>query len=318
MPSIILAVREIRQDQPQIRSFRLVRADGGALDAYTPGAHLKVRVPGLKDPRCYSLVNTGTDDFATPAEYRLGVRIANDGQGGSRYMHGLKEGVTITVQDSPANDFPLADHPGKTLLIAGGIGITPIWSMIERLEHLGRPWQLHYSCRTREEAVLLAPLAMRRQAFFNFDDENAGVFLDIEAIVGAAPAGTHFYCCGPAAMLARFEAAAAHIPREQVHVEHFSATQAAATQGGFTIELARSGLELLVPPGRSILETLRDNGVDVNCSCEQGLCGVCETEVLSGVPDHRDSVLTEAERAEGRKMMICCSGSKTDRLVLDI
>lgn len=291
--------------------FRL--PGGGPLPVAGPGAHIDLHLAdGLV--RQYSLVSTDP----RPDCYCVGVKRDPRSRGGSTFVHDqLRVGDRLRIS-LPRNNFPLDEAAAHTVFVAGGIGITPIWSMIQRLDELGRTWQLHYSCRTRQEAVLLEALAARGQVVFNFDDENGGAFLDMGAIVGAAPTGTHFYCCGPAPMLASFEAAAARLPHEQVHVEHFSATQAAATDGGFTLALARSRLEFQVPPGRSILETLRDNGVDVNCSCEQGLCGVCETDVLAGVPDHRDSVLTDAERAAGKKMMICCSGSRTDRLVLDI
>ena len=142
--------------------------------------------------------------------------------------------------------------------------------------------------------------------------------LDIAATVGAAPANAHLYCCGPLPMLSAFESATAHLPRERVHVEYFAAKESPAAAGGFKVVLAKSGREVDVPSGKTILEALLDAGLDVPHSCMEGVCGTCEAAVLEGLPDHRDLVLNDAEHAANKTMMICCSGSKTDRLVLDL
>ena len=220
----------------------------------------------------------------------------------------------------PRNNFALDEAAAHTILVAGGIGITPIMCMIERLEKLGRSWQLYYSCRARAETAFLSELQAKGAAkvTFNFDAENGGRFLDLAAIAAGAPAQTHLYCCGPLPMLKAFEAATADLPRQNVHVEYFTAAEAAALEGGYIVELRRSKREFSVPPGKTILETLRDAGVEVTSSCEEGVCGACETAVISGAPDHRDMILTAAERAANKTMMICCSGSKSDRLVLDL
>ena len=152
----------------------------------------------------------------------------------------------------------------------------------------------------------------------HFDQEAAGKLLDLAQVVAQAGPEAHLYCCGPLPMLGAFEAATAGHPPRQVHVEYFAAREAPATQGGFTVVLARSGRELQVPEGRSILDVLLDADVDVLYSCTEGVCGACETRVLEGTPDHRDLVLSKDEQAAGRTMMICCSGSKSPRLVLDL
>jgi ferredoxin-NADP reductase len=203
-------------------------------------------------------------------------------------------------------------------LIAGGIGITPIYSMLQRLRALGRSWTLHYCCRSRIDAAFLRELEALPEANFFFDEEHPGQIPPIDQMVAAAPVNAHLYCCGPSPMLAAFEAAAAARPREHVHVEYFTQKYEAARTGGFVVELKRSGLELEVPAGATILQILREANVDVPSSCEEGVCGACETKVLSGQPDHRDAILTDKERAESATMMICCSGCKSDRLVLDI
>ncbi|HEY4123057.1 MAG TPA: iron-sulfur cluster-binding domain-containing protein, partial [Rhizomicrobium sp.] len=156
------------------------------------------------------------------------------------------------------------------------------------------------------------------QVHFHFDDEEEGRFLNVAGIVENLPKSAHLYCCGPAPMLSAFEAASAHWPTDQIHVEYFTPKFAAAQEGGYVVELARSKREFIVPPGKSILQIVREAGIQVPHSCEEGVCGACETRVISGIPDHRDTILTESERKESATMMICCSGSKSPRLVLDI
>jgi ferredoxin len=155
-------------------------------------------------------------------------------------------------------------------------------------------------------------------AQFHFDDENNDKVLDIKSIVAEAPRDAHLYCCGPTPMLQAFEAATADWPRAQIHVEYFVPKQEADKKGGFVVELARSGQEFVIPEGQSILQVLLDAGVDVDYSCELGICGACEQRVISGVPEHRDAVLTEEEQASNTKVMICCAGCKSERLVLDL
>ena len=153
---------------------------------------------------------------------------------------------------------------------------------------------------------------------FNFDEENGGKYLDLAHIVAEAPKDAHIYCCGPLPMLRAFEEATKSFPSHQVHVEYFTAQSEVASEGGFILELARSKREIVVAKGQSLLDALREHGVDITYSCEEGVCGACETAVLSGTPDHRDSILTESERQASKTMMVCCSGSKSDRLVLDL
>src|SRR2546421_698500 len=183
-----------------------------------------------------------------------------------------------------------------------------------------RPFPLHYACRSRPDAAFLHELQGVAGASFHFDDENEGRFLDVAGIVAAAPKDAHLYCCGPTPMLHAFEAAAKDWPRAQIHVEYFTPKQEAAKakKGGFTVELARSGQEFFIPEGRSILEVLLDEGVDVDYSCELGICGACEQRIISGIAEHHDSILSEEEQAENKRVMICCAGSKSERLVLDM
>jgi len=194
------------------------------------------------------------------------------------------------------------ENASHVLLLAGGIGITPIWCMVQRLHKLGRSWKLYYACRSRADMAFLQTLEAMGPAQFHFDDESAGSFLDVKAIVAEAPKDAHLYCCGPTPMLKAFEAATAEADKK----------------GGFVVELARSGQEFVIPEGKSILQVLLDAGVDVDYSCELGICGACEQRVISGTPEHRDAILTEEEQASNTKVMICCAGCKSERLVLDL
>jgi len=303
----------VRQAAQNTNLYDFAASDGTALPAATPGAHIDLHLPNGMI-RQYSLVSARTENGI----YTVGIKRDPASRGGSAYVHDhLRAGDTLLI-GPPRNNFPLCRTAETSIFIAGGIGITPLWSMIEALEGDGRDWRLHYSCRTRAEALFLDTLVGDDRVMLNFDDENGGTFLDIAGIVAAAPRGAHFYCCGPTPMLKALEAATVSVPAERVHVEYFTGTQEAAAEGGFRVVLARSGIEFDVEPGQTILQALRDHGLDVATSCEQGVCGLCETVVLEGEPDHRDEVLSEEERAAGDRMMICCSGCKGKRLVLDI
>ncbi len=166
--------------------------------------------------------------------------------------------------------------------------------------------------------AFLSTLENLPAAQFHFDDESAGKFLDVANILRDAPRDAHLYCCGPTPMLNAFEAATADWPREQVHVEYFTPKAQPDKKGGFVVELARSGQEFVIPEGQSILQVLLDAGIDIDYSCELGICGACEQRVISGEPEHRDAILTEEEQASNTKVMICCAGCKSERLVLDL
>jgi tetrachlorobenzoquinone reductase len=293
--------------------FEFQSLDGAPLPAYEPGAHIDLHLPsGLL--RNYSLTAAAPE----PSTYTVAIKRDPASRGGSRFVHDeLRVGTTLKI-GGPRNNFRLREDAARAVLIAGGIGITPIWCMAQRLDALGRDWQLHYACRSRADMAFIRELEALPQAALHFDDEHGG-FLDVAAIVDAAPKDAHLYCCGPAPMLQAFEAATKAWPREQVHVEYFTPKELApAKKGGFTVELARSGVEYFVPEGETILNVLLDAGVDVDYSCELGICGACEQRVVSGIPEHRDSILSEEEQAANTRVMICCASCKTDRLVLDL
>ncbi|WP_019936572.1 PDR/VanB family oxidoreductase [Bordetella sp. FB-8] len=320
MHTLKLIVREVRQESPLIRSFRLESADGGVLPAYSPGAHIKVQVPGLHDPRNYSLINTGSEPFGAPAQYRLGVRLEENSQGGSRYMHALKVGEVITAQ-GPANEFPLADHPGSTVLIAGGIGITPIASMAASLASKGSHYTLHYSGRSRSQLAFvdaLRALAGDRLVIHADDDPDSAFHLD--ALLDAAPAGEHVYVCGPKGLIDAVIAGAKarDWDSRRVHFELFTAAVPQAGDGAFEVDLKQSGKVFTIPADKTILEVLEEAGCDPMYDCKRGECGVCQATVLEGTPDHRDYYLSEAEKAKGNVIQICVSRAKSGRLVLDL
>jgi vanillate O-demethylase ferredoxin subunit len=301
-----------------IHVFRLEAEDRGILPAFTAGAHIEVLLPGGL-ARHYSLVNS-------PAErrfYLIAVQKDPASRGGSRYIHeNLRLGDTLEI-GTPRNNFPLNEDADDSVMIAGGIGITPILSMIDRLEGLGRSWSLHYAARTRRHAAFLDRLmAMEEKkpgrVFLHFDDENHGKVLDAATIVPQAPAQAHFYACGPLSMLNAFESALARIDPARVHVEYFKARSAPTLDGEFVVELAKSGRTVQIAKGKSILDVLIEAGVAAPYSCGEGFCGTCRTRVLAGIPDHQDTALSPSERAGGGEMMICCSGSLTERLVLDL
>jgi tetrachlorobenzoquinone reductase len=318
--TIEVLVTAVRAEAQGIASWVLARADGTALPSFTAGAHIDLKLAnGLV--RSYSLCNSPDEGN------RYIIAINNDPQsrGGSKFIHDtLRVGDLVNIS-APRNNFPLVEDADHIVFIAGGIGITPIYSMIQRLESLGRSWELHYSARRKEMCAFRTQfelLELRRpgRVRFNFDHEPGGRMLDLNEIIANSNADAHLYCCGPSPMLRAFENAAQALGRRsaQIHVEYFTAVQEAATKGGFTVELARSKKSFFVPPGKTILRTLLDNDVDVPNSCSEGICGTCETAVIAGIPDHRDSVLSPEDRAVNRTMMICCSGSKSEKIVLDL
>jgi ferredoxin-NADP reductase len=313
-PRLSLAVSAVRGVAEGCKLFELVDAKGRALPPAEPGAHIGLILANGME-RQYSLIEPDPE----PSSYAIAVKRDPHSRGGSTFIFDhLKVGDTL-VAEAPRNNFPLEESASHTVLIAGGIGITPIRSMARRLQQIGRSWTLHFAVRTRSEAAFLDELASLPNAHFHFDDEAGGI-LPMQDIVLAAPSASHLYCCGPAPMLKAFEEACASVglPETQVHVEYFTQRYEASTEGGFLVSLARSGQEVHVAPGQTILDALRGLGIEVASSCEEGICGACETRVLEGIPDHRDAILTERERQANKSMFICCSGARSERLVLDI
>lgn len=296
--------------------YELRPVSGEAVPPFTAGAHVDLYLPnGLI--RQYSIASPQSET----GHYALGIKREDPGRGGSRYVHDtLRVGAVLKV-GRPRNHFPLVEDGSPAVFIAGGIGVTPLYSMLDRACALGIGWSFHYAFRSRGEAALLAELERHGDSVhLHADDEAGGRPLALAEVIASAPRDANLYCCGPAGMLDAFEHAAAEagFPAAQVHVERFSADPAPPIDKGFMVELARSGVTLSIEPGQTILECARAAGVPVEASCEQGVCGACEVRILAGAPDHRDMILTDAERRSGKTMMICCSGSLTERLTLDL
>jgi vanillate O-demethylase ferredoxin subunit len=269
--------------------------------------------------RSYSLVNDQNERH----RYVIAVNKDAASRGGSALIHEtVRAGDVITIS-CPRNNFALQENASHSVMIAGGIGITPLLSMIRRLEVLGRSWELFYAARTRVTAAFLDDLkALRPEVglnlHVNFDQEPSARMLDLPCIVKAARSDAHLYCCGPVPMLEAFEAAAAARPAGHVHVEYFKAREKPAVEGGFEVKLTRSKRTITVQPGQTILDALLDAGIHASYACAEGVCGTCETRVVEGIPDHRDLFLGKEEQEANKTIMICCSGSKSPTLVLDI
>lgn len=311
-------IKRISYEAEGINSYELVAPAGGDLAPFTAGSHIDLHLPNDMI-RSYSLVNEQSERN----RYVIGVNKDAASRGGSRFVHdALRAGDVITISQ-PKNNFALQESATYSVLIAGGIGITPLLSMIRRLEVLGRSWELFYTARTRTAAAFLDELSTfesggRAKLHLNFDQEHGGRLPDLAAIVNRAPRGAHLYCCGPVPMLGAFETATADRPPEQVHVEYFKAKEKPAAEGGFEVRLVRSNRTIRVETGETILNALLDAGIAVNYACTEGVCGTCETRVIEGIPDHRDLFLGKEEQAANNTMMICCSGSKSSTLVLDL
>ena len=308
-------VKRIGYEAESINSYELVSLDGGELPPFTAGAHIDLHLANGMI-RSYSLVNDQSE------RHRYVIAVNNDaaGRGGSKLVHeSLRAGQVIEIS-YPRNNFALREDAGHSVLIAGGIGITPLLSMMRRLEALGRSWELHYAARTRPMAAFLDELNALRSSnlHLTFDQEPPAKMIDLASIVKSAPAEAHLYCCGPVSMLEAFEAAAADRPAGHVHVEYFKAREKPASDGGFEVRLARSRQTIAVQPGQTILDALLSAGVNANYACSEGVCGTCETRVIEGTPDHRDLFLSREEQQANKSIMICCSGSKSPTLVLDI
>jgi len=306
-------LRTIRWEADGINSYLLEPMPGETLPTFDAGAHIDLQLAqGLT--RSYSLVN----DPATTDYYEIAVHHAIDGRGGSRHIHENWRVGEILEVSAPKNNFPMDERASHTVLIAGGIGITPMLPMIARLEALGKPWELHYVAANRHRAAYVDRVEDYEQAELIFDGETTGVRLDLKAITAAAPAHAHLYCCGPGGMLDAFVALCADRPKDHVHIEYFSAETELAVEGGYTLELRKSGKTIAVEEGETMLDALLSAGVNVGFACSEGVCGTCEVRVLDGVPDHRDHFLSEDEKAANKAVMVCCSGSKTANLVLDL
>lgn len=292
-----------------------------AFPLFEAGAHIDLHLPGGV-VRSYSLHNA-------PGEanrYAIGVLNDNASRGGSRWIHEhLRAGDQIRIS-APRNLFALNEQQSaQSVFVAGGIGITPILAMVRRLVQLGRGAHVILCARSRSSAPFLEELThLTRHGVTlhtHFDDE-AGSPPSLRALLAAHRPDDHFYCCGPSPMLTSFEATCAELGFANVHVERFKAEQPAtpkaALTGTCTVELRKSGVTLEIPKNKPALQIFLDAGVDIEFSCEEGVCGACETRILEGEAEHRDSVLSNAQKAAQKSMMVCVSRCRSDRMVLDL
>lgn len=311
-----LLVHAVRCEARDVLLIELRDPNGKPLPPFMAGAHLEVH---LKDRmvRHYSLCN----DPRETHRYCFGVGLARDSRGGSKLIHEtLRVGQTLRLS-LPRNNFPLAQSPEECVFVAGGIGITPIMSMIRTCLAEGRKWRLYYCTRNRVRTAFYEELMALPDKLveFHFDDEQQGRLFDAAKMLDQVAADAHVYTCGPEPLMKAVAAAGALRPAERMHFEWFSAAPAdTSTDREFSLRLVRSGLELVVPPDRSILDVLEDYGVGVPWSCREGLCATCRTDVISGECDHRDSVLSEAERASNKSLLVCVSRARSPVLELDL
>lgn len=308
-------LHSITQEAEHIFLFDLRPECGQHFPPVEAGAHIDIHLDnGLS--RSYSLINSQEEDD----RYLIAVKNEITGRGGSRFIHTqLRVGQRLTI-GAPRNNFRLHEEASHSVFIAGGIGITPLYSMIQRLERLGRSWELHYAAANREQAAFveqLERLGPRVHIYFD-SDKPACRSLNIKETVVNSDRSADFYCCGPAGMLLAFEMAIASTPASRVHIEYFTARDEPAVEGGFEVVLHRSGQRITIKSGETILDALIKRGVDVSYSCMEGVCGSCQVGVIEGTPDHRDLILSKEEREANDRMLICCSGSKSAKLVLDL
>lgn len=311
-------VSRLTHEAEGVLGIELRSADATPLPVFEAGAHVDVHLPGGLC-RQYSLTNGP----ALGDRYCLGVGLAPNSRGGSRQVHErLRAGDRLQIS-APRSLFALAAAAHEHVFIAGGIGITPILGMIDACEAAGQRWRLLYCVRSRSRAVFLWRLAPHHQKVELHVDEDRDTFPDVAGFLRSIPPGAHVYCCGPAPLMDTVgrEALAAGIAPQATHFERFVAggpPANLAADGAFRVTLRRQGGSYLVEPGRSILETLEANGIDLPCSCREGLCRTCETPLLAGQADHRDFVLSDQERAADSSIILCVSRALDDELVLDL
>lgn len=282
---------------------------GGQLPCWEPGAHIDLLLgPGLE--RQFSLCG----DPADRTGWRIAVLRERDGRGGSAYVHErLRPGDRVRAR-GPRNHFRL-EPAGRYRFVAGGIGITPVLPMLAAAEAAGADWTLLYGGRTRASMAFTGELSRYGERVTLAPEDETGL-LDLAPVLDGLTEGALVYCCGPGPLL---DAVGERCPAGALRTERFQpAEQHTDVDEEFEVVLARSGRTLTVPPGVCVLDTVRGAGVEVLHSCTEGTCGTCETDVLEGDPDHRDSVLTDAERAAGETMLICVSRCRGRRLVLDL
>ncbi|MEZ5792761.1 MAG: cytochrome P450/oxidoreductase [Nitratireductor sp.] len=286
---------------------------GRELPKWTAGSHIDLINGGYS--RKYSLCGDPEDRSC----YQVAILLEKEGRGGSAYFHSaIKTGSTIGIT-GPHNLFRLDDAAERYVLIAGGIGITPILAMADRLRGLGRQYELHYAGRSRSSMPLLERVMRDHGECLHLYCGDEGMRMELSRLTENIGANGQVYGCGPERLLDELEQLSANWPDQTLHIEHFNASDSLLdpdNEHGFKVVLKDSGLTLDVRADQTLLQALGDAGIDINCDCREGLCGSCEAEVIDGEIDHRDKVLSKSERAEGKRMMTCCSRARSQRIVL--
>ncbi|MGB3434188.1 cytochrome P450/oxidoreductase [Achromobacter sp.] len=312
-----LVVTQVTAAADGIARIRLESPDGKPLPRWTPGSHIDVECGDTGLSRQYSLCG----DPAASNALEIAVLKETAGRGGSAWIHQHLCAGSIVRARGPRNHFRMDESASRLILIAGGIGITPISAMARRARELGMAYELHYSGRSRACMALLDELQPLHGERLHLHISDEGNRNDFATLLSRPEAGTQIYACGPERMLDALQAACAAWPEDSLRVEHFHSTLATldpSKEHAFEAELKDSGIVLQVPAGQTLLTALRGANIDVQSDCEEGLCGSCEVRVLGGAVDHRDVVLTRAEREAGTRMMACCSRAQGGRIVLEL
>ena len=309
-----LLVKQMTLEADGVLSLRLVHPDGDPLPEWSPGAHVDLTLKGSL-VRQYSLCG----DPGDRGSYRVAVLREQAALGGSEYVHeGLRPGHRLRVV-GPRNNFDFL--PAKRyVFVAGGIGITPLLAMLTEAERQGTDWELWYGGRREDSMAFLDELASYGDRVRVIPEETHGR-LDLATALPTPDPGTLVYCCGPEGLLAAVEEHAAGWPEGTLQVERFKAKQIDVDPDGeqpISVDCRRSGRVVQVPADVPVIDALESAGITVSSSCRDGICGTCETKVLAGIPDHRDSLLSDTEQASGTTMMICVSRARTPELALDI
>ncbi|SEN52289.1 Ferredoxin-NADP reductase [Pseudomonas sp. ok272] len=320
-PYALFAVKVIAVEQaaPRIKRFTLAREDGQALPAFTGGSHIIVQMQGADGRQHSNAYSLMSDPFDT-RHYQIGVRLEEQSKGGSAFMHQqVAVGSTLMIS-APNNLFALDPGAQRHVLIAGGIGITPFLAQLYELQASGADYELHYAFRSPEHGAFHPELGNGpHAACTRFYIDSLASRLDIKALIGSLPAHAHVYVCGPRPLIEAVIETARDlgVADQRVHWEQFAA--APITGGAFTVTLARSGVELRVEEGMSILQAIEQaKAATVECLCREGVCGTCETQILHGEAEHLDQYFSDEEKAAQKSLLICVSRAKGASLVLDL
>ena len=318
-PQLQTRVHSMRYEAQGILSLELRPTSSEVIfPAYEPGSHIDLHL-GNGLIRSYSLLNPSAGD----QRYVVGVLNDRNSRGGSRYVHEqLRVGAILPIS-VPRNNFKLHENVEHSVLVAGGIGVTPIYCMLQRLIALGRKVDLIYCARTRSEAAFVNEITALVSESVNltmhFDDEQMAP-PQLDQLLASYSADAHLYCCGPTPMLDAFEKTCDSLGYENAHVERFTAVHVTPSTAdvGYVVELKRNGKIIEIAPGQSILDKLIEEGISLDYSCKEGVCGSCETKIISGDVEHLDSILTKSEKTANKSMMVCVSRCRGGTLVLDL